>query len=107
MNKKTLYFILIAYICAIVFAIYLHNLFATIALVLSCLLVAILMSCINDACGIIERQKEAIHDLSEDTRKQNLMICRMRAAILEANALFKKEIEKYEKRSKQGDTSSL
>lgn len=107
MNKKVLYFIFTAYICAIAFAIGFHNLFATIALVLSCFLVAILMSCISDTCEMLDHQRKAIHDLNKHVRKQSLLICKMRDAIIEANDLLNKKIKEYEEESKQGDTSSL
>lgn len=99
MNKKVLYFIFTAYIGAIAFAIGFHNLFATIALVLSCFLVAILMSCINDTCEMLDYQSKAIHDLNKHVRKQNLLIYKMRAAIIEANALLNKKIKEHEKES--------
>lgn len=99
MNKKVLYFVFTAYICAIAFAIGFHNLFATIALVLSCFLVAILMSCINDTCEMLDYQSKAIHDLNKHVRKQSELICKMRAAIIKANALLNKKIKEHEKGS--------
>lgn len=107
MNKKVLYFIFTAYIGAIAFAIGLHNLFATIALVLSCFLVAILMSCINDACEMLDHQSKAIHDLNKYARKQSELISKMRDSVIEANVLLNKKIKEHEKGNKQGNTSSL